>query len=281
MRRFAYPHCFSGMVVALLCVMTVPANASDIIGAAVFPGEHATYAVQFMTMDIARVHFETLEPVDSLGVRLYHVRARIQSTSQLPMFYAEDVYESYLDASGRPLIYRGQGKRKEYTFRVEMRFDYQAGVVEAREYRSRGREERLAWECKKPLQDDMYDHLSLFYIVRAYLQKTITQKPLVAHIVADGKIKSIRFSPRSRVEKAVLIDRQVRSIPLKMELGFSTLAGLRAIDFLLTADEKSIPVGGEVRFLLGQATIRLIDYTPGRLPYVQAAESSAGGGTAR
>ena len=269
----------AGLMMCLQALVSLPlARASDFFQAPLMPGEQLTYMVEFMSMRIAKVEFSVMPPVDTLGMKLHHVRAEIHTLMRLPFFYAEDRYDSYFDADYRPVLYTGTGKRKNYTFRLYMFVDYEKRQVYAVEYRSQGREERVHWEYQEPLQETIYDHLTLFYYVRSKLHQLMIDTGLELPILANGKIKRIHFKPKAGVKSVRFGEQSMETVPLNVRLGFKTLAGLREIKFFLSSDDRSLPLKGFLSFMVGKANISLVEYSVGRFPFVQAAESTGSGG---
>ncbi len=252
------------------------ARASDIYPHPFYPGEKLTYSVEYMSMEIARVDFYFLDPIDTLGTRLYHVKSEIKSNTRVPILVVHDTYESYFDENCRPYLYRGHGLRRNFAFRFVYRFDPRKGEIHACEYRQNSREEKLVYESHVTSKDRIFDGLTLFYFIRAHLKSLVSYKTVHTQIFINGKTRSVQFTPLKKLYQAKFINQTVASIPLDLRLGFKGIAGLRdRMKFKLSADEKVIPLLGELKVVLGKVRIRLRDYVPGQLPYIQSAEKAA------
>ncbi|MFQ5632070.1 MAG: DUF3108 domain-containing protein [bacterium] len=158
-----------GLIIGALffCYLMGHAKGNRVNDFPLFPGETLTYTVEYMTLEIASIRFEVLERVDTLGTTLFHVRAEIISNPKIPLLTVNDKYESYFDSEFHSYYYYGEGLTRRFAFRVEGAFDYENRILRAREFRRRGKDEKLHAEMTKELFAKIRDALSLFYFLRS------------------------------------------------------------------------------------------------------------------
>ncbi len=239
------------------------------------PGERIVYVAEYMSMEIARIEFHLVGTVDTLNTTLFHARATLQSNPRVPLIVVRDRYDAYFDAEGRPYLHTGKGQRRRYAFRLQYRFDHEAGTVSGWEYRQKGFEEKLRGQYRAEMNGLIFDPLTLFYYIRAFLKQRGTYERETLHVFANGKTRVVQIRPHRTVQNVRLIQQELLGFPLDLKLKFKGIAGIRdIIQFIMSADQKILPVTGELRFALGKMKIRLKEYHPGKWPFVQSADQS-------
>ncbi len=251
-------------------------TAGKVYHAPFYPGERIVYVAEYMSMEVARVEFQIVEIIDTLNTTLFHARAIIQSNPGVPLIFVRDQYDAYFDMECRPYLHIGKGQRRNYAFRLQYRFDQETGTITGWEYRQKGFEEKLRGKYEAPLEDGIFDPLTLFYYIRTFLKNVMSYERLKLQVFTNGKSRRVEVRPRHQMKKVRLVKQELLVFPLDLKLKFKGIAGIRdLIKFVMSADQKVIPVDGELRFMLGKMRIRLAEYIPGKLPFVQSADKSS------
>lgn len=264
----------SSALALIFTLLAAPLSASPhqkLFSAPFNPGERIVYMAEFMSMELARVEFEVVDMIDTLGTTLYHTRARIRSNTRLPLIFVQDEYEAYFDRDLQPYWHVGKGNRKNFAFRLRYDFDHQQKKITGWEYRQTGKEEKLRGSYKAGLGDMVFDCLTVFYYIRSYLKNVMSYRKLRLDIFANGKLRKIELAPKRDTRKVRLVGRELLTFPLDLKLRFKGIAGIRdRIHLAMSADENLIPVSGEIRTVLGKVKFRLVEFQPGKMPYQQA-----------
>ena len=239
-------------------------------------GERLTYHIEYMAMEIASIQFTVLERIDTLGTTLYHVRADVNSNPKLPFVTLRDRYESYFDRDFRSYYYTGNGLTRKYAFRIEGVFDYEQHQLHAREFRSRGRTQKLHKEVSESFQTVMRDGLSLFYLLRsiAVAVPPKTRRQYAAFVGFENA--PISFERKGKRFPVSVENKEFYAIPAEIRFGFEGLGGIKGrVKLNYSADGMGIPLSGEIKAPIGTVKIRLGAYEPGKPTYTRTASYEA------
>lgn len=265
------------MIGALLfCCNIQNAKTNNKYDFPLYPGERLTYTVEYMTLEIASIRFSVIEQIDTLGTTLFHVRAEVTSNPKVPLLSLNDVYESYFDCDFRSYYYYGEGLTRRFAFRVEGVFDYQNRILHAREFRRRGRDEKLHEELTEDLLAKIRDGLSLFYFLRYNL--ILTPPEIKQNYAAFVGLKKapVTFELAKKLKRINAIGKDFDALPAEIRFEFEGVGGMKGeVKLNYSTDGLALPLSGRIKAPIGKVKIRLVEYIPGKPVYLHAAKATA------
>lgn len=235
------------------------------------PGEKLIYNLRYMRMDIATVTFHVLEPVDTLGTTLYHVRAEINSNPRLPIIKVKDVFDTYFDEQFRPYFCNEKGFTQRHIYRIFSQTDFNQSQVYVQEFRQKGRKEKLHKEYRHEISARTFDTLTLLFYLRNQAKLLFLAEQQQFSLYNRSLLAKITCNPGGKERTITRLKRDFAAMPIKLDLGKKKIAGMRDdIEILFSLDANPLPLSAEVKLFLGKVQVDLVEYQPGIYDYASS-----------
>jgi len=267
----------SALITSVLIVLSrgTSANAQS-NNVSIYPGETLTYVVEYMTLELASVKFEIVNQIDTMGTTLYHARAEIKSNPKWPLIRVSDQYDAYFDQSYTPYYYKGRGLSGNFSFRLEYIFDQIEKQIDAKEYRTKHKDEALHNQITEDIGPNIRDTLTLFYFLRQCSRNRNRVDSRKYPAFVGLKRTPVEFRRQKEPKTIMAAERKIRAVPAHIRVEHDGMAGARGkIKLSYSDDDRAIPLFAEVKLRIGKAKIRLVAYKSGR-PALQTAHASGG-----
>ncbi|MGA2624091.1 MAG: DUF3108 domain-containing protein [Bacteroidota bacterium] len=254
----------AGSSVILTDVQTITGDSDDCQRTMICPGEELIYEVSWFGVGLGQIRLQTREPTWNDGERRHHATAVIDSYKGLPFVsvHARDYTEMDSNFSSR----RCRSFEKNDGYWLGENYYYlipeKILVVEKTKHEtlSSPPAERATYDTLRITDSWFEDGLSLVYFARANVHRRDT---LRAPTIVYGKVGATNFyfTAQNTTEEIGALKNPVRVIEFAGKAEFAGIFGLTG-DFKgwFSDDEAAAPIKAEMKVLIGNITIELIQW---------------------
>ncbi len=223
-------------------------------------GEELQYNVSYSFFDIGLVKMQVLDTATKNGVKIFKVKAYLDSYSGLPFVDLHQVFYSEMDgdAFAQLFISHTTAKPQEMPY-FKYFFDYKKNKVtyqhgvEPQGYTIRSGEESIS--------EKQLDGLSLFYYARNNFRQT--KKYSMPVFVGEKSFKTrFNFMNKLGSQEIDAVKYPVETIEFDGSSDFTGVYGLTGyFKGFFSNDEAGIPIVAKMKVILGSVHIELIKWT--------------------
>ncbi len=231
-----------------------------------FLGEELQYNVSYSIFDIGLVKMQVLDTVTKNGVKLFKVKAYLDSYSGLPFVDLHQVFYSEMSARAFSHLFVTHNTAKpEKMSYVKYTFDYSKGKMS---YEFGTEPPRvIAKTGEEKVTEEQLDGLSLFYYARKNFQQ---QKKYSAPVMVNEKSYKTHFNFMNKIgsQEIDAVNYPVEIIEFDGTSDFTGVFGLTGyFQGYFSNDDAGVPIVAKMKVILGSVHIELIKWTrPGWIP---------------
>lgn len=221
-------------------------------------GEEIVYKVKYLFFELGEVRLKITDASVQNRDTIYKAAAYIDSYEGVPFVTLHQIYESSFNQNQIPVMFRGTVLGEKDTSVTQYTFKKNENLVHI--YRGRLYPEEKWVDSTVVLNEDHQDGLSIFYFARMRTgEENKMNVPCFVNEKSENTI--LNFYAKNEPVEINLIDYEIDCVYLNGKTDFVSIFGLTGeFEGWFTNDEYAVPVLAEMKVIIGNITLELIDW---------------------